>query len=424
MDVELPTLSTAAIVAVGSELLTPFRTDTNSLSITSRLDDAGIQLRHKAVAGDTIADITRAIADAAARAGLVIISGGLGPTADDLTREAIAAYAGAPLIEDPAIIAALEARFAARGIPMPEINRRQALVPRGARPLANPNGSAPGLLLERAGVTIVALPGPPRELNPMLDALMAQTIRPRSAGTPLLRRVLKVSMRAESAVDEIAAPIYVNSGKLDPPVETTILAAPGLVELHLSCRTADSAAGTRALDGLAAQLQLALGTSCFTCNGQPLEDVVGALAAGRRLWIAAAESCTGGLVAARLTDVAGSSSYFRGAIVAYDNDVKKMSLGVAADLLAAHGAVSEPVARAMADGARERLRADIAVAVTGIAGPGGGSEAKPVGTVVIAATGLGRERVRTFRFIGDRALVRAQSVQAALDALRRLILDL
>ena len=423
-DVALPKLSTAAIIAVGSELLTPFRTDTNSLAITARLDEAGIRLRGKSVASDSIADITRAIGDAALRADLVIISGGLGPTADDLTRDAIAAYASAPLREDPAVVSALEARFAARGIPMPAINRRQALVPEGATPLANPHGSAPGLLLERADVTIAALPGPPRELIPMLDALITSSIAPRSAGTPLLRRVLKVSMRAESAVDEIAAPIYLPFEEHTPRVETTILAAPGLVELHLNCRTADRGAGQRALDALAAQLQLALGTACFTCDGKNLEEVAGALLVERKLWMAAAESCTGGLVSARMTDVAGSSAYFRGAVVAYDNDVKTMSLGVDHALVAEHGAVSEPVARAMADGARARLRADVAVAVTGIAGPGGGSEAKPVGTVVIAATGLGRARVHTFRFIGDRALVRAQSVQAALDAVRRLILDL
>jgi len=420
----LPPLGTAAVIAVGSELLTPFRTDTNSLAITSRLDAAGIRLRYKAVAGDSIADITQAMRDGAARADLVIVCGGLGPTADDLTRDALAAFAGAGMREDPAIVAALEARFAARGIPMPAINRRQALVPEGARPLANPLGSAPGLLLERGDVTIAALPGPPRELIPMLDSLVASTLAPRSAGTPLVRRVLKVSGRAESAVDEIAAPIYLTGERSDPPVETTILAKPGLVELHLSCRTADDVAGARAIDAIAAKLEAALAPACFTGEGQNLEETLGTLLGERNLWMAAAESCTGGMIAARMTDVAGSSAYFRGGIVAYDNAVKMSALGVSADLLHAHGAVSEPVARAMADGARARLGADVAVAVTGIAGPGGGSEAKPVGTVAIAATGLERERVRTFRFIGDRALVREQAVQAALDAARRLILDL
>lgn len=420
----LPPLETAAILAVGSELLTPFRTDTNSLAITARLDAIGIPLRYKAVAGDAIADITRAIADAAARADLVIISGGLGPTADDLTRDALAAFAGVGMREEPAIVAALQARFAARGIPMPAINRRQAMVPDGARPLENPNGSAPGLLLARPDVTIAALPGPPRELIPMLDALVAASLAARSAGTPLVRRVLKISGRAESAVDEIAAPIYLPFEQASPRVETTILAAPGLVELHLSCRTGDPEAGARAVDALADRLEAALSPACFTREGKSLEETVGAILAERGLWMAAAESCTGGLVAARMTDVAGSSAYFRGGIVAYDNAVKIDALDVGADLLRAHGAVSEPVARAMADGARARLAADVAVAVTGIAGPGGGTETKPVGTVVIAATGLGRARVRTFRFIGDRALVRAQSVQAALDAVRRLLLDL
>jgi len=417
-------LKSAAIIAVGSELLTPHRSDTNSLAITARLDAAGIRVVHKAVAGDRIPDITRAIGDAAARADLVVISGGLGPTADDLTRDAIAAFAGVGMTEQPELIAALDARFAKRGIPMPAINRRQAMVPDGARPLPNPNGSAPGLLLERSGLTIVALPGPPRELIPMLDALVESTLAPRSGGTPLVRRVLKVSGRPESVVDDIAAPIYLPFEKADPPVETTILAAPGLVELHLNCRTADVEAGARALDALAAQLEAALGHACFTRNGQNLEETLGALLSSRNLWMAVAESCTGGLVAARMTDVAGSSSYFRGGIVAYDNAIKTGSLGVAEGLLREHGAVSEPVARAMADGAREKLNADVAVAVTGIAGPGGGTDTKPVGTVVIAATGLGRERVKTFRFIGDRALVRAQSVQAALDAARRLIRDL
>ena len=423
-DLRLPPLATAAVLAVGSELLTPYRIDTNSLAITSRLDAAGIRVVHKAVAADSIADITRAIGDAAARADLVIISGGLGPTADDLTREAVAAFAGAALHEDPSLITALEHRFAARGIPMPAINRRQAQVPEGARPLANPLGSAPGLLLERPGFTIVAMPGPPRELLPMLDALIASTLGPRSAGTPLVRRVLKISMRAESAVDEIAAPIYLPFEHQDPRVETTILASPGLVELHLSCRTADADAGACAVDALADRLESALAPACFTRDGQSLEEAIGALLSERGLWMATAESCTGGLVAARMTDVAGSSSYFRGGVVAYDNAVKMSALDVPDALLRDHGAVSEPVARAMADGARTRLVADVAVAITGIAGPGGGTETKPLGTVVVAATGLGRERVRTFRFAGDRALVRAQSVHAALDAVRRLILDL
>lgn len=423
-DLPLPPLASAAVIAVGSELLTPFRTDTNSLAITARLDAAGIRLKYKAVAGDSIADIARAIGEAAARADLVIISGGLGPTADDLTRDALAAFAGVRLREDPAIVATLEARFAARGIPMPPINRRQAQVPEGARALANALGSAPGLLLERPGITIAALPGPPRELIPMLDALLASSLAARSAGTPLIGRVLKISGRAESAVDEIAAPIYLPFEKHSPPVETTILAKPGLVELHVSCRTADSEAGMRAIDDLADRLESALAPACFTREGRSLEETVGALLSSRGLWMAAAESCTGGLVAARMTDVAGSSAYFRGGVVAYDNEIKTSAIGVPAELIREHGAVSEPVARAMADGARDRLRAGVAVAITGIAGPGGGSETKPVGTVVIAATGLGRECVRTFRFIGDRALVREQSVQAALDAVRRLILDL
>jgi nicotinamide-nucleotide amidase len=417
-------LATASIIAVGTELLTPFRTDTNSLALTARLDEIGIQVVHKAVAGDSIDGIAAAIRDAAARADLVLISGGLGPTADDLTREAVAAFLGVEMREEPALIEMLEARFAKRGVAMPAINRKQAMVPAGGEPLDNPNGSAPGLLVERADVTIAALPGPPRELLPMFERLVADRLRARGAGTPLYRRVLKISGRGESAVDEIAAPIYLPYATAAVPIETTILASPGLVELHLNCRWADAQAASAALAEASATLEAALAPACFTTSGSSIEEVVGALLKDRGLWIALAESCTGGLVAARLTEVPGSSAYVRGGIVAYDNAVKTGTLRVDDSLLQAHGAVSEPVARAMADGARADLNADIAVAVTGIAGPTGGSDEKPVGTVVIAATGLGRERVRTFRFIGDRALVRAQSVQAALDAVRRLILDL
>jgi nicotinamide-nucleotide amidase len=420
----LPPLASAAVIAVGSELLTPFRADTNSLAITSRLEAIGVRVRAKAVAGDSIEDIARSIRDAASRVDLIVLSGGLGPTADDLTRDAVAAFAGVTLREDPSITAWLEARFAARGTPMPAINRRQAMVPAGAQPLPNAHGSAPGLLLERPDITIAALPGPPRELMPMLDLLIADRLARRAAGTPLMTRVLKVTGRGESAVDEIAAPIYLPFEKADPRIQTTILASPGLVELHLQCPAADGETAARALDLLASRLEAALVPGCFTTRGESLEGIVGTLLTDRGLRIAVAESCTAGMVAARLTDVAGSSAYVRGGVIAYDNDIKMSLLDVPAALLAEHGAVSEPVARAMANGVRARLSAGIGVAVTGIAGPTGGTPTKPTGTVVVAATGLGRERVHTFRFIGDRALVRAQSVQAALDSVRRLLLDL
>ena len=420
----LPPLATAAVIAVGSELLTPFRTDSNSLAITARLDAIGIRLVHKAVVGDSARDIASAIREAMGRADLVIISGGLGPTSDDLTREGIAEALGLALTEDAQLVEVIAARFARRRVAMPAINRRQAMVPAGGRPIDNPNGSAPGVILERPDTTIVAMPGPPRELLPMLDALLAAGLGARGAGTPLRRRVLRMTGRGESAVDEVAAPIYEPFARGPIPIETTILASPNQVELHLSCRCADAAAADAVLDEASGALEAALRPACYATDGRSLEEVVGELLAERGLWIATAESCTGGLVAARLTEVPGSSAYVRGGITAYDNQVKIDALGVDAALIEQHGAVSEPVARALADGARGRLAADVAVAVTGIAGPGGATPSKPVGTVVIAATGLGRERVRTFLFNGDRQLVRAQSVQAALDAVRRLVLDL
>lgn len=417
-------LESAAIVAIGSELLTPYRTDTNSLTITSRLDDIGIRLVHKAVVGDRQSDIASAIRDGAARADLVVLCGGLGPTADDLTRDAIGSAFDLALVEAPALVAHIERRFARRGMPMPAINRRQALVPEGAEALDNPHGTAPGLYLEREDVTVVALPGPPRELTPMIDALVASRLAQRGAGTPLRRRVVRVTGRGESAVDEVAAPIYEPWTRAPLPIETTVLASPGHVELHLSCRSADAAAADAALDAAAETLERALAPAAYSRDGRALEEVVGGLLADRGLTIAAAESCTGGLVMARLTDVPGSSRWVRGAVVAYDNQVKVDTLRVPRDLIDQHGAVSEPVARAMADGVIRALGADVGVAVTGIAGPGGGTPEKPVGTVVVAASGLGRTRVRTFVFMGDRRLVRAQTVQAALDAVRRLVLDL
>lgn len=420
----LPPLTTAAVVAVGSELLTPYRTDTNSLTITARLDEVGIRLVHKAVVGDREEDIALAIREAMQRADLIVLCGGLGPTADDLTRDAIASVFGLTLIEDAAIVEYIERRYARRGLPMPAINRRQALVPDGAESLHNPHGTAPGLLLERDDVTLMALPGPPRELGPMLDTVVAARLAARGAGTPLRRRVVRTTGRGESAVDEVAAPIYEPWTRAPLPIETTVLASPGHVELHLSCRSDDVEAADAALDAAAIALEEALAPACYSRDGRTLEQVVGDLLAERGLTVAPAESCTGGLVTGRLTEVPGSSAWLRGAIVAYDNQVKIEQLRVPAGLLAEHGAVSEPVARAMADGARAALGADVGVAVTGIAGPGGGTPAKPVGTVVVAASGLGRSRLRTFLFSGDRKLVREQSVQAALDAVRRLVLDL
>jgi competence/damage-inducible protein CinA-like protein len=411
-------LRTAEILAIGSELLTAHRLDTNSLFLTGRLNDLGIDVRSKAVVGDDRGDLGAVLRQALARADVIVTSGGLGPTEDDLTREVIADVLGLALEEDADVLASIRARFARRGFPMPERNRRQALVPRGATLLPNANGTAPGLWIESGGQILILLPGPPRELQTIFDTHAVPRLEARSQGQRLRRRVLKLTGRAESQVDEVAQPIYTPFAQGSVPIQTTILATPGQIELHLCAHGADVGAMDAALEAGVTQLAQALSPAVFSVDGRSLETVVGELLKQNKLTIAVAESCTGGLVLGRLTEISGSSAWVIGGVVAYSDEVKKRQLGVAESLLKEHGAVSEPVARAMAEGVVASLKADIGVAVTGVAGPTGGSDAKPVGTVVIAVAGA-IEGARTFRFLGDRQMVRLQSVAAALDMVRR-----
>lgn len=415
-------MSRAVIIAAGSELLTPQRIDTNSLYVTERLNELGIHVRYKAVVRDDREDLAEALRLAMPRAEIVVISGGLGPTDDDITRETVAAVFGLPLEEDQDVVASIRARFAARGLPMPAINRRQALVPRGAVALANARGTAPGLWIERSGVACVALPGPPRELRPMFDAAARERIAPRSGGQGIFRRVIRVTGRTESHVDEITYPVYSRWRSGPVPIETSILASLGQIELHLAARGARQDAA-RALDHAVAELAGVLGRDLVSSDGSQLEAVVGRLLRERGCRVAVAESCTGGLVASRLTDVAGSSAYVHAGWVAYSNAAKVALLGVDDALLARHGAVSEPVAQAMATGARERGGVDYGIGVTGIAGPGGGSPDKPVGTVYVAlADPEGARRVRRLSLPGEREQVKFQASQAALDLLRRALM--
>jgi nicotinamide-nucleotide amidase len=410
-------IETAEIIAVGSELLTPHRLDTNSLFLTGELNALGIAVRTKAVVGDDRGDLAALLRAALDRAGLVVLTGGLGPTDDDLTRQAVAEVLQRPLHEDAAILDGIRERFRGRGATMPEINRRQALVPEGARVLPNPVGTAPGLWLDAGDRPVVLLPGPPRELQPMFRAEVAPALARRTGGRRLYRRVIKVTGRSESQVEEIAQPIYSRLGTGTVSVQTTILASPGQIELHLSSAGADEAAISSVLEDGVLALQTALGDVVFSVDGRSLEAVVGARLHERGWRIAVAESCTGGLVLGRLTEVPGSSAWVLGGVVAYDNDVKRRSVGVPAELLDQFGAVSEPVARAMAEGIKARLGADVGIGVTGIAGPSGGSVEKPVGTVVIAVATT-ETVVRTSRFPGDRQTVRLHSTAAALNLLR------
>ncbi|HEX5070811.1 MAG TPA: competence/damage-inducible protein A [Vicinamibacterales bacterium] len=411
-------IRTAEIVAVGTELLTPFRIDTNSLYLTQQLNDLGIDVRIKSVVGDDPAVMADRFRQALASADLVVTTGGLGPTSDDLTREMAAGVLGLELIEQPDLVQAIERRFERRGMRMPEANRRQAAVPRGAAVLPNPNGTAPGLWIETGDRVLLLLPGPPREMQPMFAREVAPRLAARTGLRRVFRRVLKVAGRAESQVEEIAEPIYSRLTRGDHPIETTILASPGLIELHLSGRGEDEARIERALDDGIRQLAAALGPPVFSTDGRSIEEVVAAALMERGLTLAAAESCTGGLVSGRLTDVPGSSAWFLGAVVAYANAIKMEALGVPQSLLAAHGAVSEPVGRAMAEGVRSAFHAGVGVGITGIAGPAGGTPEKPVGTVVIAVATAVETSVRTLHLAGDRSVIRQHSVVAALDAVR------
>jgi nicotinamide-nucleotide amidase len=417
--------SKAVILAVGSEMLTPTRHDTNSLFITEVLNQIGIDVAYKAVVGDNLTELRAQIAHALSRHRVLILTGGLGPTDDDLTRDAVAAHLGAPLTEDPAIVEAIRARFATRGLPMPEVNRRQAQVPAGATVLHNPRGSAPGLMIEHGGGIIALLPGPPREMQPMMSGVVRDRLALLAGGVRLMRRMIRIAGRTESRAEEMTQPVYTTWLKRTPPIETTILATPGLIELHLVTQVTHEEEGAAALESAVDQLAERLGADLVSRDGQPIEEVLGEMLRARGWHIALAESCTGGLATSRLTDVAGSSNYLERSVVVYSNRAKSDLLGVPESLFAEYGAVSEPVVRAMAEGALARSAADVAVAITGIAGPGGGTDAKPVGTVWMAvALGSPREtRTLLCRFLGSRELVKTFAAVTALDLVRRRLLD-
>jgi nicotinamide-nucleotide amidase len=412
----------ACILAVGSEMLTPFRVDTNSLKITEQLNAIGYDVRMKAVVADEVDELAEAMRAALAWADLIVVTGGLGPTEDDITRNAVARVLQVPLDVDERIVDRIRERFQRRGLVMPEINRRQAMVPRGATVLENPNGTAPGLLMECGRTTIVLLPGPPREMTPMLEALVRDRLAAVSGRAGLFRRVLKITGRTESDVDAHAQPIYSKWTTQPVPISTTILAVLGQIELHLTACAPSREDANRALDAAVAELQEVLGTSIYSIDGRPLEAVVGDMLRERSMTIAVAESCSGGLLASRLTDVPGSSDYVERGVVCYSNRSKTELLGVPEHVLRDYGAVSEPVAEAMADGIRGRAGTRVGVGITGIAGPGGGTTDKPVGTVCIAVV-LDRDRwVRTFPFFGGREMVKFQSAQAAMNMLRLMLL--
>jgi nicotinamide-nucleotide amidase len=416
-------ISRAAIIAVGSEMLTPSKVDTNSLFITEQLNLLGIELAFKSILGDDRDELEHAVRDAIARVDLLVCCGGLGPTDDDLTRPVVAEVVQRPLVEDETMTAKIRARFRGRGLEMPEINRRQAMVPAGARVLPNVNGTAPGLWIEHGDRVVLLLPGPPRELKPMMTSVAEGLLRERAGGMSLVRRVIKITGRSESHTDEMVQPLYAEWSRAEVPIFATILASLGQIELHLSACCAVRPDAEAALDRAVERVRDVMGLHVYSTDGRGLEEVVGAILAARTLTIAVGESCTGGLIASRLTDVPGSSRYVERGVVAYSNAAKMELLGVPEEMLKAQGAVSEAVATAMADGIRSRSRVDIGIGVTGIAGPDGGTAEKPVGMVCIAASAAAGTHIRTFRFVGGREMVKFQASQAALDMVRRMLLE-
>jgi competence/damage-inducible protein CinA-like protein len=407
----------AEIIAIGSEMLTPFRADTNSLWLTERLNALGIDVKLKTIVGDDEARLEETVREALRRSEIIISTGGLGPTEDDITRKIFARAMNRQLILNDAILDKIKTRFARRGMPMPEINARQAMIISDAQILENDNGSAPGMLIQEGTRTVVMLPGPPREMRPMFDSLVAPVLKQQSGDLLIIRRKLSIFGLSESGTDEIAAPIYT---KYTNP-STTILFKDGQIELHLTVQASVEGEAVGLLDELTGKLNEALGDYIYSRRDETLEQVVGELLKRNGYTLATAESCTGGLLSGRITDVPGSSEYFLEGAVTYSNDAKTRSLGIPEKLIEEHGAVSEEVATAMARGIRELAGSTFGIGITGIAGPGGGTAEKPVGLVYIALSEEARVSARKFVFPGDRQFIRTLAVNAALDMIRRRI---
>lgn len=404
----------AEIIAVGSEMLTPDRLDTNSLFLTEELNKIGIEVVRKTIVGDNRDLLSQAFREALNHVPLIIASGGLGPTEDDLTRETVAELLGRKLRRNDAILGYIEGRFRALGRQMPEVNVRQAMVPEGAEILENPRGTAPGLWLEDGSRSIVLLPGPPREIKPLFREQVLPRLERRVSGVRMIHREIRVTGLGESSVEQRIVGIY----KRFPEVNTTVLAAPGEIQVHLRMWTDDAQRAQNMLDEIVQGFELALTDRIFSRDGSSLEEVVAAELTLHSATISAAESCTGGLLAQRLTSVAGSSSYFLGGLVCYSNELKTAWAGVPTELIESKGAVSSEVAVALAEGVRRRVGSTFGIGITGIAGPGGGSEEKPVGTVHIALAHASGVNDRSVRLPGDREGIRWQASQIALDLVR------
>jgi len=405
----------ASIIAIGSEMLGPTRVDTNSLKLTAAFESFGIGVVRKSVVGDTQDQLVDEIRHSLAHSNILVTSGGLGPTEDDMTREALAEALGLKMEVDVSIVERLEKRFAARGWVMPEVNKRQANVFIGQTTLTNERGTAPGFHIEHDGKHVWVFPGVPHELEWMVATYLRPWLASITGGQSRFRRVLKIAGMTESGVEERLKPYYAAH-----PEPLTILATMGQTELHLAADGAESDA-LALIAARESELRELFAHKIFGADDDTLEAVVGRMLTERGETVATAESCTGGLLASRITDVPGSSAYFMGGAVCYTAAAKIDLAGVDAALIAEHGEVSEPVAIALARGARKRFGTTYGIGVTGIAGPGGGTEAKPVGTVHIAVAGADSYKHWKLLWPMERSLFKRITTQSALDLLRLFI---
>jgi len=417
----------AEIIAVGSEMLTPHRQDTNSLYLTAGLNDLGVSVAFKTIVGDNRRHLAAAIRIALRRSDIVLISGGLGPTEDDLTRECLAEVLGLQLRRDPAILATLKTRFAVRKTPMPPNNAKQADLLEGAIQLENINGSAPGQWIDTTfpgpdgqpfRKIVLLLPGPPRELNALFDTEAKPRLAKSLPPSHLARRVLRMALLPESQVDARTAPIYTQF----PDVETTILAGGGEIQLHFLCIKPTMAEAEARVEAVVDLVSREMGDDIFSSANESLPEVVLLLLGIRNHTLAVAESCTGGLLGERLTAVPNSSRVFLGGAITYSSHSKTALADVPAYLLEKHGAVSHPVARALADGIRRRTGATLALSITGIAGPAvptGPDSVKPIGLVYVALSDGEDTQVRQLHLTGDRDRIRLWATQHALEMLRQ-----
>jgi nicotinamide-nucleotide amidase len=407
------------IIAVGSEMLTPWRQDTNSLYLTEKLNEIGVTVSFKTIVGDRRKDLVNAIRIALGRADILAIVGGLGPTEDDLTREAVAEALSLTLRREATLVAALHARAASFRIPMPTNNLKQADVLEGATVLPNPNGSAPGQWLDTrfSGYRKILLlvPGPPSECRPLFDAECLPRLRAAIPKRFIGKRILRAAMIPESQADQFLAPIY--SAYKD--VETTILAHAGDIQLTLLCSKPSAEQAQQRVDELAGKMEEALEDWLYSSDGETLEQIVLFYLGLRQFTLAVAESCTGGMISERITSVPGSSRSFLGGAIVYADALKHAFAGVSPELIAQHGAVSAEVAKALAHGIRLRTGATLGLGITGIAGPTGATEDKPVGLVYIAVSDATKNEVTERTFRGDRQRIREFATQQAMDLVRR-----